>query len=145
MNKLSSSKTKTDWDRVDALAEKDIDLSDNPEVTPEMFAKAVVRRGLVAIPPKEQVTLRLDSDVLKWFRSQGKGYQTQINALLRAYVEARLKAGKKGSEEEAITFLRSQPWIRPGSLGKKRVGLARPIKLKPGEKTLSEIVSEMRD
>jgi len=64
-------------------------LLDNSEVTPEMFAKAIVRRGLVPAPGKAQVTLRLDADVLKWFRSQGKGYQTQINALLRAYMEAR--------------------------------------------------------
>lgn len=55
------------------------------------------------------------------------------------------KPAKKRSEAEAIAFLRSRPWIRPGSVGKKRVGLARPIKLKSGEKTLSEIVSEMRD
>lgn len=90
MSKPSSSKvSKTDWKRVDALRDEDIDLSDNPEVTPEMFAKAIVRRGLVIAPPKEQVTLRLDVDVLKWFRSQGKGYQTQINTLLRAYMEAR--------------------------------------------------------
>jgi BrnA antitoxin of type II toxin-antitoxin system len=47
-------------------------LSDNPEVTPKMFAKAIVRRGLVAAPPKEQVTLRLDVDVLQWFKSKGK-------------------------------------------------------------------------
>lgn len=79
----------TDLKRLRALRDKDIDLSENPEVTPEMFAKAIVRRGLVSPPSKEQVTLRLDEDVLKWFRSQGKGYQTQINALLRAYVEAR--------------------------------------------------------
>ena len=71
------------------MRDEDIDLSDNPEVTPEMFAKAIVRRGLVTPAAKEQVTLRVDSDVLKWFRSTGKGYQTQINALLRAYMEAR--------------------------------------------------------
>lgn len=89
MSKPSSSKvSKTDWKRVDALRDEEIDLSDNPEVTPKMFAEAIVRRGLVAAPPKEQVTLRLDVDVLQWFKSKGKGYQTQINALLRAYMEA---------------------------------------------------------
>ncbi|MFL6714654.1 MAG: BrnA antitoxin family protein [Sulfurifustis sp.] len=92
MSKNFSSKrskaTRTDWKHVDALRDEEIDLSDNPEVTPEMFAKAVVRRGLNPIEPKEQVTLRLDADVLKWFRSRGRGYQTQINALLRAYMEA---------------------------------------------------------
>lgn len=88
MSKPSTSKvSKTDWKRVDAMRDEDIDLSDNPEVTPEMFAKAVVRRGLVTTPPKEQVTLRLDADVLNWFRARGTGYQTRINALLRAYME----------------------------------------------------------
>jgi len=78
----------TDWERLDALEDEDIDLSDIPEITPEMFAKAVVRRGLQPPPGKQQVTIRLDDDVLAWFRAQGKGYQTRINSLLRAYMEA---------------------------------------------------------
>jgi uncharacterized protein (DUF4415 family) len=73
---------------VDALRDEDIDLSDNPEVTPEMFARAVARKGLKPVARKQQVTLRLDADVLAWFKAQGRGYQTKINALLRAYVEA---------------------------------------------------------
>ncbi|RPH96326.1 MAG: hypothetical protein EHM68_11425 [Lysobacterales bacterium] len=86
--KPTSTVSETDWKRLDTLRDEDIDLSDIPEVTPEMFARAVVRRGLKPIPRKQQVTLRLDADVLDWFRAQGRGYQTQINALLRAYVEA---------------------------------------------------------
>ncbi len=78
----------TDWERLDALQDEDIDLSDMPEVTPEMFAKAVVRRGLKPTPSKQQVTIRLDDDVLEWFRAQGKGYQTRINSLLRAHMDA---------------------------------------------------------
>jgi uncharacterized protein (DUF4415 family) len=70
------------------MEDEDIDFSDIPEISPEMFAKAVVRRGLTAPSRKEQVTIRLDRDVLAWFRAQGKGYQTRINALLRAYMEA---------------------------------------------------------
>lgn len=58
-------------------------------VTPELFAKAVVQRGLFGSKTKTQVTLRIDNDVLEWFKSQGRGYQTQINQLLRAYMEAR--------------------------------------------------------
>jgi len=68
------------------MTDADIDLSDIPEVTPEMFAKGVVRRGLKPIT-KQQLTLRLDSDVIEWFRGQGSGYQTKMNALLRAYME----------------------------------------------------------
>lgn len=70
------------------MTDEEIDFSDCPEVTPEMFAKAIVRRGLPTAKDKTQVTLRIDSDVLEWFKSQGQGYQTQINQLLRAYMEA---------------------------------------------------------
>jgi len=84
----TSSKSLTDWERLDAMKDEDIDLSDAPEITPEMFAKAVVRRGLKPAPKKQQLTIRVDNDVLEWFRGQGRGYQTKINALLRAYMEA---------------------------------------------------------
>ena len=53
-----------------------------------MFAKAVVRRGLKSKLKKVQLTLRVDSDVVAWFKGQGQGYQSRINALLRAYMEA---------------------------------------------------------
>lgn len=81
-------KSLTDWDRVDALTDEEIDFSDSPEITPEMFAKAVVRRGLKSKSKKVQLTLRVDSDVVTWFKEQGQGYQSRINALLRAYMEA---------------------------------------------------------
>jgi uncharacterized protein (DUF4415 family) len=75
------------------MKDKDIDLSDAPELTPDMFARAVVRRSLKQIKSRKvQLTVRVDSDVLDWYRSYGRGYQTQINALLRAYMEA-YKAG----------------------------------------------------
>ena len=87
-NAPTSSTSLADWERIDALSDEDIDLSDSPEVTPEMFANAIVRRGLKPPPTKAQVTLRVDSDVLAWYKAQGRGYQTRINALLRAYMEA---------------------------------------------------------
>jgi uncharacterized protein (DUF4415 family) len=88
-NEPTSSKSQTDWQRLDLMSDEDLDLSDCPEITPEMFAKAIVRRGgLPTKKAKAQVTLRVDTDVLNWFKSQGKGYQTQINQLLRAYMEA---------------------------------------------------------
>ena len=83
-----SEKSQTDWNRVDGLRDEDINLSDSPEVTPEMFAKAVLRKGLKPVVRKNQVTLRIDEDVLTWFKNQGRGYQTRINALLKAYKEA---------------------------------------------------------
>jgi uncharacterized protein (DUF4415 family) len=89
MKKSSSlEKSQTDWNRLDSMKEDEIDLSDIPEITPEMFAKAVVRKGLKPAPRKTQLTIRLDHDVVTWYKSQGRGYQTRINRLLRAYMEA---------------------------------------------------------
>ena len=82
----ASNKSGTDFKRLDAMTDADIDFSDIPEVTPEMFAKGIVRRGLKPIT-KKQLTLRLDSDLIEWFKEQGQGYQTKMNALLRAYME----------------------------------------------------------
>jgi uncharacterized DUF497 family protein/predicted DNA binding CopG/RHH family protein len=81
-------KSETDWQRLDTMTDDEIDLTDCPEITPEQFAKAIVRNGLPVNKNKAQVTLRIDNEVLEWFKSQGKGYQTQINSLLRAYMEA---------------------------------------------------------
>jgi uncharacterized protein (DUF4415 family) len=61
---------------------------DAPEWAPEMFARAIARRGLKPVPKKALLSLRVDSDVISWFREQGAGYQSRMNALLRAYMEA---------------------------------------------------------
>jgi uncharacterized protein (DUF4415 family) len=73
---------------VDALRDEDIDTSDIPAISPEDFARAVARTALKPLPAKQQITLRIDADVLDWFKRSGPGYQTQINRLLRAYVDA---------------------------------------------------------
>jgi uncharacterized protein (DUF4415 family) len=83
-----STTDETDWKRIDAMKDEDIDFSETPEVTPEMFARGIVRRGLKPVRRKDQLTLRVDSEVLAWYKKQGSGYQTRINALLRAYMEA---------------------------------------------------------
>jgi uncharacterized protein (DUF4415 family) len=80
-----------------ARKDREIDFSDIPELTPEMFARSVVRRGLKPVPPKAQVTLRVDRDVLEWYRRQGPGYQSRINALLRAYFQEYSKQRTKRS------------------------------------------------
>jgi uncharacterized protein (DUF4415 family) len=77
------------------MRDEDIDFSDIPEATAEDFARAVVHLGFKPLPPKEQITLRLDADLLEWFRARGAGYQTQINALLRAYMNEHLRQRRK--------------------------------------------------
>lgn len=61
---------------------------DAPEWNADMFARAVARKGLKPVPRKELFSMRVDADVIEWFRSRGPGYQSQMNALLRAYMEA---------------------------------------------------------
>jgi uncharacterized protein (DUF4415 family)/uncharacterized DUF497 family protein len=85
--KKPAGKSRTDGKRVDALQDQKIDFRDTPELTPEMFARAIVRRGLKPVARKRQLTIRIDGDVLEWYRRQGPGYQTRINALLRAYMQ----------------------------------------------------------
>ncbi|BAN25471.1 putative uncharacterized protein [Caballeronia insecticola] len=63
------------------MKDADIDFSDMPELGDAFFEQAELH-----VPPKQAVTMRLDADVLEWFRQQGKGYQTRINRLLRAYM-----------------------------------------------------------
>lgn len=95
---------RTDTARIDAMTDADIarQIASDPEVAPEMtedwFERAnvvrhgkVIRRGKPGRPrldaPKEQVTLRLDHDVLRRFRSTGPGWQSRINAALREHLE----------------------------------------------------------
>lgn len=92
MKKASSSRTsKTDWVRVRAQKSRDIKLAPgHPEADVKHIVRGIVRQGLKPIPPKASIALRLDADVLEWFKSQGPGYQTRINAVLRAFKEASL-------------------------------------------------------
>lgn len=84
-------RSKTDWKRIDALRDEDIDFSEIPELGPDFFARAIIWPG-----PKKQITLRIDPDVLTFFRKQGRGYQTVINAILRRYMEARKAVRSQG-------------------------------------------------
>jgi uncharacterized protein (DUF4415 family) len=81
--KSSKRQSRTDWKRIDAMRDEDIDFSDIPKQGREFFANAILWPG-----PKEQITLRIDPDILKFFRKSGRGYQTTINAVLRKYMEA---------------------------------------------------------
>ncbi len=80
---------------MDALRDQDIDLSEHPQLTSEQFARAVAREGMTPVTRKRQVTLRVDADVLDWFKNLGKGYQSRINALLRAYMDAHKRKHQK--------------------------------------------------
>jgi uncharacterized protein (DUF4415 family) len=75
----------TDWKRLDAMQDDEIDYSDMPELDEAFFRNA---KRVDPPPGKQQLTIRLDQDVLSWLKAKGRGYQTRINAILRAYYEA---------------------------------------------------------
>ena len=69
---------------IDAIPDRQIDTSDIPEMDEKFFAAAKL-----VIPPgasKKAVSLRVDEDVLDWFKAQGKGHLSRMNAVLRAYM-----------------------------------------------------------
>ena len=82
---MSKKSIKSDLARVDALKDEDIDYSDSPALGDEFFEKITTPW----LPTKkQQLTIRLDEDVLEWLKTQGKGYQTRINRILRAAMES---------------------------------------------------------
>lgn len=85
MNKTSTeTKSATDWTRLRRMKDEDIDVSDIPPIDRSLFKKMVIRMP----ERKAALSIRLDPGVVSWFKKQGRGYQTRINAVLRSYVEA---------------------------------------------------------
>ena len=77
---------KADLERLRNMPDEEIDTSDAPEILDWSNAK----RGMFYRPVKRQITLRLDADVVSWFKEHagedGRGYQTEINRALREHV-----------------------------------------------------------
>lgn len=90
MKRQSSSKTsETDLARVRGTKDKNIRMSaEHPEADVRHIVRGIVRRGLKPVSGKASISLRVDADVLDWFRTQGSGYQTKMNAVLRAFKDA---------------------------------------------------------
>lgn len=79
--------SKTDWARLKSKAAVSV-APEHPEADIRHVMRGVVRRGLKPQPPKAAISLRVEQDVLEWFKAQGPGYQTRINAVLRAFRDA---------------------------------------------------------
>lgn len=74
----------TDFKRLRALRDADIDFSDIPKL-----GKSFWKAAKLTMPePKDRLTIRVDRDVVQWLKKRGPGYQTRINAILRSYMEA---------------------------------------------------------
>jgi len=88
-------KGKTDWARVDALTDEDIEkaIANDPDAAPLDidWSDAV----LVIPARKKAISIRVDEDVLDFFKKQGEGYQRRINAVLRSYMQQKAKPKKR--------------------------------------------------
>ncbi|MGA9642111.1 MAG: BrnA antitoxin family protein [Terriglobales bacterium] len=80
----------TNFKRLRALRDADIDFSDIPKLGKSFWKSA----RLVLPEPKDRLTIRVDHDVVEWLKKHGPGYQTRINAILRSYMEAQSSASR---------------------------------------------------
>lgn len=77
-----STSSKTNYKRINKLSDKDIDYSDIPETDEKFWSDAEV-----LFPTKKtHVSIRLDDDIISWFKQFGRGYQTKINSVLKSYI-----------------------------------------------------------
>ena len=93
----------TDWERVKAMTEAELEASiaaDPDDIHEELdWTKA-----FIGLPPrKKDIHIRIDSDVLHWFKQSGRGYQTKINNVLRAFVETRRRRGSSSTVRRSST------------------------------------------
>jgi len=89
-------KGKTDWARVDALTDEDIEaaIADDPDW--QEFKNIDWSEAVLVIPPrKKAISIRIDEDVLDFFKREGDGYQRRMNAVLRSYMQQKSKPKKR--------------------------------------------------
>ena len=83
--KVLKSGSKTDWARLARMLDSEIDYSDIPALGPDFF-----RNAKLWVPKtKKMVSIRLDEEVLTWFKQQGPGYQTKINEILKIWMKSK--------------------------------------------------------
>jgi uncharacterized protein (DUF4415 family) len=70
------------------MKDEDIDYSDIPKITDEMFSNPIIRKKFKPIPKKNQENFPIDRDIIEFFKSQNFNYPAKINQLLREYMEA---------------------------------------------------------
>lgn len=80
--------TKSDWKRADVITYKKLEenATTDSSLTNERFCQ-VAKLIMPSNVAKERITIRIDGDVLEWLKKQGKGYQSKINSILRAFMK----------------------------------------------------------
>ena len=81
-------KSETDWASLKSAVAAGKPTSEHPEAEVKHIVRGMVRKGVKPLPAKASISLRVDQDVLEWFKAQGTGYQTRINTVLRAFRDA---------------------------------------------------------
>jgi uncharacterized protein (DUF4415 family) len=92
--KVARGESRTDWKRVKAMSRAEVERLANRDEGPlpdDWESKVTV--GLPRL--KQDIHIRLDEDILEWFKAHGRGYQTRINAVLRAFVQTRARVNRK--------------------------------------------------
>jgi uncharacterized protein (DUF4415 family) len=85
---------KTDWARVRAMTDEEIEAAARSDPDAQLTDAEFWKGAKLVMPDRKQpVTLRLDKDVLEWFKAQGRRYQSRMNAVLRSYMQAHRKVG----------------------------------------------------
>jgi uncharacterized protein (DUF4415 family) len=95
VSRYSPTKGKTDWAGVDALTDEEITraVENDPDAVP---LDVDWSDAVLVIPPKKQaISIRVDEDVLNFFKKEGDGYQRRINAVLRSYMQQKAKPKKR--------------------------------------------------
>ncbi len=87
--KISRGEDRTDWRKANAVTGKKLEASIRADVD-EVQGEPDWTRAIMGIPaPKDHINIRVDHDVVEWFRASGRGYQTLMNNVLRAFVQSR--------------------------------------------------------
>ena len=81
---------RTDWEALAGLTDEDIEraIAEDPDSAPPLDADWFAKAELVIPPAKTPTSIRVDNDVMDWFKTEGRGWQTRMNAVLRAYAKA---------------------------------------------------------
>ena len=97
VERIKRGESKTDWARVDAMTDEEIEaqMRDDPDWA-DLIDIDWSNATIVYPRAKHAISIRLDKDIVDFFKATGKGYQTRINAVLRYYVEERRKNRKTG-------------------------------------------------
>jgi uncharacterized protein (DUF4415 family) len=85
---LKPLKGQTDWKQLDAMTDVQVTAAAEADADAKPLSDEEWAKAALNIPTKVSVGMRLDSDVVDWFKKHGSGYQTRINAVLRRYIEA---------------------------------------------------------